>query len=42
MTEHLYVLSLGRIVDEGPTERFRADLRGEVRRWLGMSERHEC
>lgn len=36
LADYMYVLSLGRIVAEGPTQAFSRDLRGEVQKWLGL------
>lgn len=36
LTDYMYVLSLGRIVAQGPTQEFSGDLRAQVQRWLGL------
>lgn len=35
--DYLYVLSLGRITDEGPAREFQTDLHNQVRQWLGIN-----
>ena len=37
MSDHIYVLSLGRIVAAGPREDFESDLHEQVKQWLGLN-----
>jgi branched-chain amino acid transport system ATP-binding protein len=37
MSRHVYVLSLGEIVAEGPPEVFLGDLHEQVKSWLGIN-----
>ena len=37
MASYVYVLSLGEIAAEGPSEEFRGDLREQVKGWLGIN-----
>ncbi|RMF83709.1 MAG: ATP-binding cassette domain-containing protein, partial [Nitrospinota bacterium] len=36
LSRYLYVMSLGRITAEGPQEQFQAELRHQVKQWLGL------
>ncbi len=36
MSGYIYVMSLGRITSEGPQEKFRGELKEQVRHWLGL------
>lgn len=36
LTEYIYVMSLGKIVEEGPQKDFRGELKGQVKQWLGL------
>lgn len=36
LASYIYVMNLGRIVNEGPQEHFRGELKTQVRRWLGL------
>lgn len=36
LASYVYVMNLGRIVNEGPQDRFKGDLKSQVRRWLGL------
>ncbi len=36
LASYVYVMNLGRIVDEGPQERFRGELKAQLRQWLGL------
>jgi branched-chain amino acid transport system ATP-binding protein len=36
LARYVYVMNLGRIVSEGPQERFKGELKSQVRRWLGL------
>ena len=36
LSSYIYVMSLGRIADEGPQEKFRGELKQQVRQWLGL------
>jgi ABC-type branched-subunit amino acid transport system ATPase component len=37
MADYIYVLSLGRITDEGPRSGFQANLHEQVKQWLGIN-----
>ena len=36
LADYVYVMSLGRIVSEGPSVQFRDRLKEQVQRWLGI------
>ena len=36
LSDYIYVMSLGKIADEGPQEKFRGELKQQVRQWLGL------
>ncbi len=36
LSHYIYVLSLGKIVAEGPQEQFQAELKHQVKQWLGL------
>lgn len=36
LASYVYVMNLGRIVNEGPQDRFKGELKSQVRRWLGL------
>lgn len=36
LADYIYVLNMGRIVNEGPREAFAGELKGQVQRWLGL------
>lgn len=36
LARYVYVMNLGRIVNEGPQDRFKGELKSQVRRWLGL------
>lgn len=36
LSSYIYVMSLGKIANEGPQEQFRGELKQQVRQWLGL------